>query len=205
MMNKINISDKLTKIYDAIYIEMLHLYSSIKIYEQLYGSGQETLDLLNDSANSFFAEVQRTFSNDIVLTINRLLDKRKESLKLDDILNNVNKTEHGRIWQQLKNILDDLKKTYKPLQNMRYEDIAHKNRNKTINLKSGTYYLINKNIIDELTSKIRSFMTIFEEYFFGHQTGYKHIFLNGDGNNLISILKKAKAYNKLIVDRIIQP
>ena len=43
-------------------------------YKKLYLSGQKRIDLLNDTAQGFFREIQRMFWNEMIVSVARLMD-----------------------------------------------------------------------------------------------------------------------------------
>ncbi len=65
---------ELAEVYDALKQDISLLHVKWEVFNQLYVTSEETVELLNESAPSFFRICQDMLIDDILLTTSRLTD-----------------------------------------------------------------------------------------------------------------------------------
>jgi hypothetical protein len=121
-------SEKLNLLW-PLHEEVLFLFYRWKIYQQLFGSGAENLDLLNRSGSNVFALLQVLTEENMFLTLSRLTDpaqnKEHYNLNLTYLLEKLGPTLTSKLRKNLWERLDSLKKETRTIRIHRNKRIAH--------------------------------------------------------------------------------
>jgi hypothetical protein len=67
---------EVARLYHAVWVDVVQVHFVWRSYSQLYGS-DDSVEVLNRCAGSFFARLQRSLNNDLLLRIARLADPAK--------------------------------------------------------------------------------------------------------------------------------
>lgn len=117
------------KLFWSLHEEVLYLFYRWKIYRQLFGSGQDNLNLLNQSGSNVFALLQNLIMDDVFLTLCRLTDPVKtngfKNLSLRYLLGSTGDTITDDLRKDLERRLDKLGKIAKNIRVHRKKRIAH--------------------------------------------------------------------------------
>jgi hypothetical protein len=105
--------DKATnQLWNALDEEVVQLCGRWKLYNQLFASGKENIDLLNKTASYVFFQLQRSMVDSVILTLSKLTDPAKtgkyENASLDNFLKklkgNIDNESLARFQTQLGNL-----------------------------------------------------------------------------------------------------
>lgn len=189
-------TEKIEDLIQFISAELGELHLKWLLFSQLY-EDEKTVDLLNDSAPTFFGFCQNIFLNDIILSISRLTDPpkigSKENLTLGKILDSIDP-----IFSQLK---AELVKTLETVDESC--DFARKHRNRRIahtDLK--THFQDHPELLSSITKEkiekallsLRTFVNKVELHFTQKQMGYEYLTIAEGSSSLIGCLRDAKSY-----------
>ena len=117
------------EVHKRIWDELVHLHHTWAQYQALYGSSSERVRLLNQSARSFFAGLQRMMVRDVLLCISRLTDppkdRKRDNLVLLRVLEDPKLQSHAQLEAYLATEIADITVQADPIRRHRNRYIAH--------------------------------------------------------------------------------
>lgn len=200
-MEKHKMDNQAKEVYQKIYRKVLILHNYLQLYKQVYGS-KESIEVINDSANSFFAMNQSIFVDNLILSIVRLLDPAQmggyENLSLSKLIELIEDENNSSecLTNCLKKLLEAIQNIVKPLNTHRNKGIAHFDLKV---IKNGTASLPDfEDNLYEAVDYLDRFMNEISLYYKSKQTDFEIMQIAGtDGEALINQLIKGKAYQRL--------
>ena len=189
-------AEKIEELLQAISEEIGELHLKWLLFSQLF-KDKETVDLLNESAPTFFGVCQSMFLNDIILSISRLTDPsktgNKENLTLARILDSIDpslfqlKTELIETLEIVKNSCDFARKH-------RNRRVAHTDLKTYFQDHPEPLLSSTKEKIEEALLGLRTFINKVELHFTQNETGYEYLAVVEGASSLIGCLYDAKSY-----------
>ena len=183
------------KLFWTLHKEVLYLFYRWKIYGQLFGSGGDNLNLLNQSGSNVFALLQNLIMDDVFLTLCRLTDPVQTSghknLSLRYLLGKIGATLPDTLRKDLKRKLARLDKTNKNIRDHRRRRIAH------LDLRYATEAEalppVMQGDLDDSLQVLESIMRDLHLVLFNASTAYKEpaIAYGCDGDYLLRVLREA--------------
>jgi HEPN superfamily AbiU2-like protein len=196
----------LQKLWDALRPEVLLLHERWLIYRQLFADSQHRVDLLNDSASTFFLVVEDVLFESIQLGFARLGDPAQSgtgrNLTLESLLNEVKKRpQDAALLAKLTVLLHKYRTECSKLKRIRNKKLAHLDRQTILGRKRLTNP--SRNEIEHALTTLRDFVNSFDLYFGIPEMAYEKMILRDDGNALVHVLKQGLRYRDLLKMRII--
>lgn len=141
--------------------EFLYLVNLWKEYKILF-SNQDNLNILNKTCGDCFYTIQHSMNNDIILSLNRLLDPyyqgNNKNLVLEALLNEVNDTTiKSKLEEMLQNIRNLQQDTYN-LKEIRNKRLAHSDKITRNRDNSFSTILTSHDSIEEIIKLISEFL-----------------------------------------------
>jgi len=194
--------EELKDIFGKLESQVVWLHGRWKIYRQLFGTSKLRVDLLNESASTFFRVVQDVLMDDIQLTLSKLAEpartkRGKENLSLAMICKIVNRLREGALHSKLKRSLKNFQKKCKAFQVHRDKRIAHFDLNTILKKKTKFLPGVSRKMVEDALKELRNFMNIINMYFTGEETGYEHFLMTNDSDTLVEWLKRGLRYEEL--------
>ena len=116
-------------LFYRIHCEVVQLFYRWKIFRQLFGSGEENLNLLNKSGSNVFELLQRLTEDNVSLTLCRLTDPEKtgsyENLSIRNFLGRIEAVLDVTVRQDLHGKLARLEAATEKFRIHRSKRIAH--------------------------------------------------------------------------------
>jgi len=140
--------------------EFLYLVNLWKEYKILF-SNQDNLNILNKTCGDCFYTIQHSMNNDIILSLNRLLDPNfqgsNKNLVLESLINKVNDTSRkSELEEKLKDIRN-LQVTYN-LKEIRNKRLAHSDETTRNRDNSFSIILASHDAVEEIVKLISEFL-----------------------------------------------
>jgi hypothetical protein len=194
-------------IYRYLRNEIFWIHARWLVFCQVFRKNTKRIDLLNETASTFFLMTYDAFLNDIILALCRLTDppeiqKKKTTIgnmSLEQLILKLDTATDSSLIDELKRIHDRLIAKCKYIRDRRHKLIAHRDLDvalKLINKPKGT----KRSEIDDILKDVREFMNVFQNHFEGDITYYENWHHNSNGDTLIDTLKKAVEYHELEKD-----
>lgn len=190
--------EELKQVYELLNNEILWICLRWQIFKQIFGTSKENIELLNEFAPVIFRIFQDASYDEIILSINRLLDPPstygKNNLTLSRLLLMVGERDYKEFHKELEHIYKEIKSKSKEIREQRGKRIGH---NDLVSIKSNFEFLpgISRNMVDDILADIYSFMNKVLGYFDESECYYNFLGPEGeDGERLINHFKQLKDY-----------
>jgi hypothetical protein len=200
MTNDKALPEEIAAVFEALKSEIIWLHGRWIIFEQLYGTSPESVEMLNQIAATYFYVTQEILLNDILISIGRLTDKprfgRSENLSIGQIVSRIDKKKYPELAARLEERLNAIETLCESIRIHRNKKLAHRDYDLTLKIAAPLPAIKFKAIMDTLEA-IRIFMNERELHFRDSTTAYEAFAMRADGKSLINGLKKAIAYDEL--------
>ena len=198
------IPEAVREIFDSLRSDVVWLHGRWVIYRQLYGQKSERVDLLNESAGTFFNLLQQILLNDTVLGLSQLTDLPEsfghENLVFEQLLKKLDHCTYPDLAKKLRTHLDETNVLCEPFRNIRNRRVAHTDLKLALKVDEDPLPGISREMVERALKSIRQFMNDFESYFCNSTMLYEHCVMDADGESLIWQLKRAADYRDGIKD-----
>ena len=174
--------------------EFIHLVTTWETYKELF-SKDENLKIINECCGSCFNTIQLSMNNDIIISLNRLLDPQKqgnnENLVLESLLKEVDNSTKKNMENILQDIRDIVRKS--DLKNIRNKMLAHSDKTTRVNFKDFTILLGYYNEIENSLKLIADYLNEYRKYESLEPVMYiLPDDINNHCSNLLYLLKKSQ-------------
>jgi AbiU2 len=194
------------ELFKSLQNDVINLHVYWKVYRQLFASNEKRIELLNESGSLVFHLVQHSFINKVTLSICRLTDPKETKTKngskqnhtFDQLIHVTAEINH-ELAEKLKPISKNIKKSVESLRKRRNLSIAHGDLLTKLKFEENPLPGISREMIENILDQIRSFMNIYDLYYFENTTFYQDeiLPLGADGDFLTQQLKRAIAFRDL--------
>lgn len=189
--------------------DISHLHMNWNNYRLLFGTDQQTIDLLNSIAASFFAITERVLRHDTILRICRITDRAESgrsrgqaNASLRQLAGQVAPDLPEGITAKLESFLDDLDTLSKPIRRLRNKRIAHSDFAVVLEYTDESLGVSRKQVQEVLT-RIRTSFSLLEEHYLDSTSSFEDVIQANDAKKLLHHLNHALRYQeieKIILD-----
>ena len=193
-----NLPVELADVFEELHQHICWLHANWLIFEQLFATGEERVELLNEFAPIFFRLCQDSFSDNVILSIARLTDPPKsagkDTLSFEQLISKVDSAKYPDLRSTLSQQFADLKTSCQSIRNCR---LAHNDLLISLSLAPNPLPDILKDEVDDVLRRIREFMNVVWAYFNpDSELGYD-VIMSNDGEAIVAALEKAKKYREI--------
>lgn len=187
-------------IVTLIKFEIAWLHGRWRIFQQLYCGPSENIELLNNTAPTYFYITRKVLLEGILISISRLTDPKStlghKNISLDQIIDRLDENQDRCLKKKLEEQLDTIDEITKTIRNYRSKKLAHWDLEHSLEFEEPLEVITIKTIDDALEA-IMKFMNDLEIYFLDSETAYEAFSMRADGRTIINIIKKSLAYDSL--------
>jgi hypothetical protein len=188
-----------TKVWEALDEEVVQLCGKWKLYNQLFASGKENIDLLNKSGPYVFFQLQRSIPDSIFLALFRLTDlaskgkgdKKKENVSLANLLESIKYDIAIEHLERFQIHLEELKRASENMITHRHKRLGHRDKKYTLDdtslLPKVTHAEID-NALEILCGMMKDIMLVLFDLGREDEPDFEY---GSDGKHLLYILRKA--------------
>jgi hypothetical protein len=189
----------------ADYTELEHqitwIYERWIMYQQLYGTNQRRIDLLNETVPDFFAELERFWREYVILHICRIATDNttvcgKETLVIRQLRKKLDTVKYPKLAKSLDKAWKKVARATKVLHDIRNNMIAHVNHKAIFDGRRRRRKVTRKMIQDALEA-VAEYANIVRETFLGSPMYYAGLVMYVDAETLLYCLKQSHEYRKL--------
>jgi hypothetical protein len=196
-----NLPTEIAEIFDELNQHIYWLHANWLIFEQLFASDKERVDLMNDFAPIFFRLCQDSFHDNVILYISRLTDPLKsagkDTLSIERLVTTIDSIKYQNLRNTIEQQFSTLKILCKPIKDIRNRKPAHNDFDLAFNLGSNSLPNICKKDVDNILKHIRELMTSVWIYFNPDCELSYEVIMTNDGEAVIRALEKAKKYSDI--------
>jgi len=203
------IPESIAKLWNVLYRETVWLHGRWIMYRQLFGTSQERIDVLNQSAGTFFQVLNQTLLHEVQLSLSKLGDPaetrgRKKNLTLRALQQVIPEFTHSIDFnEQIVTQLDWYDSACEQIRIRRNTWIAHFDRSTMLDALITPLEGPSRSEIEIALSALREVMNSVEFHFRGSTTAYDLFTMTADGDALISTLMQGLRYRQLVDEKVI--
>ena len=182
-------------LFNCIHEEVVQLFYRWKMFRQLFGSGEENLNLLNQSGSNVFALLQGLIIENAFLTLSRLTDPERtgsyQNLSIRNLLGKIETTLGDKVREDLRGKLAKLEAATEKLRSHRNKRIAHLDLNHAVKLER--LPSVEYGDVEHAMELLEFIMRGFHLVLCNADTRYREpsIAYGCDGNHLLGVLRDA--------------
>lgn len=187
------------ELYKEIWQDVVWLRAKWDLFCQVYAADQETIDLLNESASTFFVIAQNAILNDILMGIGRIVDpsetgknKNLSLTRLVDCLSNVDPT----FMDQIQRAYQEVELHTREIKEVRNKALAHNDLRSRLGTAVPPLSTVSRRHIDDILMAVQSLMKLVEEHLNLVPTDFSLVSLPSDGRTLVHRLREAQAHRR---------
>jgi len=173
------------------------------LHDQLFDSGPEVIKLISKKGGNVFSTFQKLVIDNLILYFSKLIDAPKmgsndnlsllklaEMIEIDDV----------DLFNKIKSKMDNIISKARKFKQQRHKRVAHSDEAYHFNREDGDSLGFSFDDIDKTLNLIGIFLNEIELHYHNSETAYEHlrITVGNDANALLTRLRKAERYDKLI-------
>jgi len=206
MSNQTGIPADLHSIFEQLKQDVMVLFMHWSLYCQLFTKGPERVELLNCNAGLFFAHLQNVYANYTILSICRITDRTRTSVRrtmrdnlvLKQLIERLDAQQYPILHQEMLDLYSKVDDDLQPFQDNRNWVIAHRDMQAALPVNTQIVPGITKAMIEKKLAQISNYLNHFEYFTYNQTTLYDMVITSGNGDYLVTALKKAYEYNQMV-------
>jgi hypothetical protein len=186
------VDPSLKEVFEKLNDDVITLSWKWQILRTLFNT-QEKVDLLSETASSFFQACQTTFADDVFLALSRITDspqiRGQDNLVIARLVDGVDQAQDPIFYKKLKTLTEDALLACKPFRQHRHKRLAHSDLNAKMQTTTNLLPSISVSDINAAVDALQKVLNEFDRYYFERETSYK-IMENGGVKSLLLYLQK---------------
>jgi AbiU2 len=186
--------DELAAIRSALWQDVVRLHQKWAFFTELYAT-QESIDLLNFGARTYFAVNQQVWADDLLLAIARLTDPvrsvGKSNLSFAQLLIQIDPAQPPELHDKVEHCLEALMVLCDPIRERRKKLLAHSDLDTRLGRSVVPLVAVTKRDISVAFEKMRDLMNEVERAFLGNSTMFEFV-EDTDAKELLYCLREAR-------------
>jgi hypothetical protein len=155
---------------------------------ELFGTGQERVEVLNWSAPYFFELVHDIFFEATLLRICRLTDPAKQGKKDNVSINLLPPIIDQKIAGIVKDRIAEIKLESVFARDWRNRHIAHHDFALTFDEAAEPLARVTRKMVDSTIGKLNTLLNVVEEHYTGANIAFEHFIARGQADDLVQVL-----------------
>jgi hypothetical protein len=205
MSSSRSLPEEISVVYKALRSEISWLHGRWICYKQLFAASPKRIDLLNESAGTFFYIIHYILLDEVQVMLSKLTDpartKKFENLSLYLLQERIDHHADSVLASECQCLLDRLHEQCEPFRIRRNKQLAHLDLNTA--LKSPLVPLpdISRQMIEEALQTLRKYMNAIEGHYNDSEWDYEAFIMTSDGEDLVVTLRDGLRYEELVQKR----
>jgi hypothetical protein len=183
------------EIFMVVNSEVTWLHTIWELFIQLYGSSDENIEIMNESAPQFFAILKTMLFDELVMILNRLTDpaitRRKANACLEQLIKQLDQPENTLLATSLTEKLSTIRANYVAFRTWRDKKVSHNDLPTALQNEGNFLPEIPRAKAAAAIQEITDFINEYSEAVLGSFQSYvPFLAARGDGNALLQYLKQ---------------
>lgn len=199
------IPPEVAPVYDELRSEVTWLHGRWICYRQLYAESPKRIELLNESAGTFFYILQDLLFDEIQVTLSKLTDPAStgkfKNLSLDQLQALLKAHGDTTLAQQCRKTLDTLHTQCVAFRHRRHKKLAHLDLSTALRTSRQPLPGVSRQMIEDALLTIRTYLNAIEMHYNNSEWGYEHFIMGNDGDALVATLRAGLRYEELRQER----
>ena len=200
-----NIPTPFGPIYDELRSEIIWLHGRWLTYRELFAESPRRIELLNESAGTFFYIIENVLLDEVQISLSKLTDPpssgRNNNLSLEQLQLNLQKHCDAILVNNCRTILNELHIQCKVFRIRRHKTLAHLDLPTALKQLPQPLPGVSRQMIEDALRSVRDYMNAIEAHYNDSQVGYEHFILNDGVNALLTMLRNGLRYEELVQNR----
>lgn len=192
-------------IYDELRSEITWLHGRWLTYCELFEESPRRIDLLNESAGTFFCIIRGVLLDEVQVCLSKLTDPassgKHKNLSLEQLQSKLVKYGDGTLVKECREILDKTHIQCQVFRVRRHKELAHLDLLTALKQLPQPLPGISRQMIEDALQSIRDYMNAIEGHYNGSEFGYEHFILNDGSDALLATLRAGLRYEELVQER----
>ena len=205
MATKIPMHASVAEVYDELRSEATWLHGRWICYRQLFAHSPKRIELLKESAATFFFIIQDVLLDEVQLSLSKLTDRAKvanhENLSLEQLQARLEAFADPALSETCRALLDKLHLLCKPFRERRHKKLAHLDLAIALCTTAQPLPGVSRQMIDDALAALRDYLNAIEMHFNDSEWGYEHFIMKSDGDSLAATLRAGLRYEELLQER----
>lgn len=205
MAAKIPMPASIAEVYDKLRSEVTWLHGRWICYRQLFAHSQKRIDLLNETASTFFFVLQDVLLDEVQVTLSKLTDPAKsgkhENLSLNQLQARLDTNADQALAATCSGILNKLDPQCIPLRTRRHKKLAHLDLAVALQKSAQPLPDVSRQMIEDVLHSIRAYLNIIEMHYNDSEWRYEDFIMSSDGDALTATLRAGLRYEELLQAR----
>lgn len=199
------IPPEVAPVYDELRSEVTWLHGRWICYRQLYAESPKRIELLDESAGTFFYILQDLLFDEVQVTLSKLTDPAKtgkfENLSLEQLQALLQAHGDTTLAQQCRKTLDTLHTQCVAFRHRRHKKLAHLDLSTALRTSGQPLPGVSRQMIEDALLTIRTYLNAIEMHYNDSEWGYEHFIMGDDGDALVATLRAGLRYEELVQER----
>ena len=199
--------DEIADVFEELKTEVTWLHGRWIIYRQLYAESERRIDLLNESASTFFFILQDVLIGEIQVSLSKLTDPPRsgshENLSLELLQQRLESTSNTELALSTRQTLNALQHNCEPFRQWRNKKLAHLDLLTAMEASPNPLPGTSRQMIEDSLELVREYLNSIERSYCASETGYEHFIMQSDGDHLVALLRNGLRYEELVQDEVI--
>lgn len=195
------------ELWAMLYEDVTWLHGYWSIYRQLFGTNQERLELLINTAASFAEVVHASLLDSVQLRLARIGERAGKGQRKNVTLQRLKEALEGaserEAAQALGPLLERFESACSEILKRRNKLIAHMDVSSRQALRESRLTEPSRQEIESALAILRETMNLVEFHYLGSKTSYESFVMDADGEHLLTALAKAERYQQLVKEGIV--
>lgn len=192
----------IAEVYEELKNEVVWLHARWNCYRELFGHSDRRIELLNESASSFFFIIQDVLLDEVQVALSKLTDPAKsgklENLSLEQLQTRLELHGDPALALKDRGILDALHVQCTLFRERRNKKLAHFDLTTSLNLAAVPLPGVSRQMIEEALKSVRDYLNAIEAHYNDSEIGYEHFLTSSGAEALVATLKAGLRYEELV-------
>lgn len=189
-------------IYDELRSEITWLHGRWLTYRELFAENPRRIELLNESAGTFFYIIQDVLLDEVQVCLSKLTDPassgKHENLSLEQLQSQLQQYGHAALTTKCRLLLKKIHDQCQVFRIRRHKILAHLDLSTAMKQLSQPLPSVSRQMIENALETIRDYMNAIEAHYNDSEWGYDDFILNHGSEALLATLRAGLRYEELV-------
>jgi hypothetical protein len=203
-MEEKQITEPVQEVYSALRREIQEIHVRWKLYSQLFAKSQLRIDLMSETAVTFFFRIQYILLDDVLMGIARMTDPAKsrgnKNLSVNALRDRLSLDGFEGVAEMVGQRISELESQIELFRQHRHKRIAHSDLETRLRSSESALLGISRAQIEHVLGVLAAVLNDVQIYFEDSSTGYEHVVTQNDADTLVEAMKYACVFRQFMID-----
>jgi len=203
--NQSKIPPAIIQIYDELRSEITWLHGRWLTYRELFADSERRIDLLNESAGTFFYIIQDVLLDEVQICLSKLTDPastgKHENLSLEQLQSKLEQHGDLALATKCRGVLNTIHTQCQVFRVRRHKELAHLDLPTALKQLPQPIPGVSRQMIEDAMLSVRDYMNAIEAHYNDSEWGYEHFIMGNGAGALVATLRAGLRYEELVQER----